>query len=306
MHTRNLRIVRIAVLSAFVVAAASVHAQQSTGVLKKVKDSGDITLGYRDASVPFSYLDDKQQPVGYSIDLCLRVAEAVKTELKLPKINVKYNPVTSATRIPLVANGTVDIECGSTVNNVERQAQVAFSDTTFIVSTKFIAKKASNLKTLNDLKGKTVVCTAGTNTLARVNGLNTKHNLGMTVLTGKDHAESLLMVETGRAVAFFEDDILLTGLAANSRNPSEWSIGTEAYSIDPYALMLPRGDTAFKQVVDRALTGLMKSGEILKIYDKWYAKPIPPKGVTLNFPLSPALKKAFEKPTDSPDPAAYE
>ena len=304
MEAHNRLIVASAMVAAFVTGIAA--AQAPTGALKKIKDSGEITLGHRDASVPFSYLDDKQQPVGYSMDLCLRVADAVKADLKLPALKVKYNPVTSATRIPLVANGTVDIECGSTVNNVERQAQVGFSVTTFIVSTKFIAKKSSNLKTLNDLKGKTVVCTAGTNTLARVNGLNAKHNLGMTVLTGKDHAESLLMVDTGRAVAFFEDDILLTGLAANSRNPSEWGIGTEAYSIDPYALMLPRGDAAFKQVVDRALTDLMKSGEIMKIYDKWYAKPIPPKGVTLNFPLSPALKKAFAKPTDSPDPAAYE
>ena len=295
MEAHNRLIVASAMVAAFVTGIAA--AQAPTGALKKIKDSGEITLGHRDASVPFSYLDDKQQPVGYSMDLCLRVADAVKADLKLPALKVKYNPVTSATRIPLVANGTVDIECGSTVNNVERQAQVGFSVTTFIVSTKFIAKKSSNLKTLNDLKGKTVVCTAGTNTLARVNGLNAKHNLGMTVL---------LMVDTGRAVAFFEDDILLTGLAANSRNPSEWAIGTEAYSIDPYALMLPRGDAAFKQVVDRALTDLMKSGEIMKIYDKWYAKPIPPKGVTLNFPLSPALKKAFEKPTDSPDPAAYE
>ena len=304
MQARNRFIAAAAIVAAL--AASAAGAQELTGVLKKVKDAGEITLGHRDASIPFSYLDDKQQPVGYSIDLCLRVADAVKSELKLPALKVKYNPVTSATRIPLVANGTVDIECGSTVNNAERQAQVGFSVTTFIVSTKFIAKKPSYLKTLNDLKGKTVVCTAGTNTLARVNGLNAKNNLGMTVLTGKDHAESLLMVETGRASAFFEDDILLTGLAANSRNPAEWALGTEAYSIDPYALMLPRGDTAFKRVVDNALVGLMKSGEILKIYDKWYAKSIPPKGVTLNFPLSPALKKAFEKPTDSPDPAAYE
>src|SRR5205807_1883103 len=186
--------------------------QDLDGTLKKVRESGVITIGHRDSSIPLSYLDDKLQPVGFSIELCKHVVEAVKAKLGLANINIKYNPVTSATRIPLVANGTVDVECGSTVNNVERQAQVAFSDTTFIVSTKFIAKKASNLKTLNDLKGKTVVCTAGTNTLARVNGLNAKHNLGMTVLTGKDHAESLLMVETGRAIAFFEDDILLTGL----------------------------------------------------------------------------------------------
>jgi len=302
-NVRSIVSAGLVTLGALLIAAPAI-AQE--GTLKKIKDTNTITLGHRDASIPFSYFDDKQMPVGYAMDLCGKIVDAVKAELKMPNLQVKLNPVTSATRIPLMANGTVDLECGSTTNNLERQAQVGFSDTTFIVSTKFIAKKASNLKTLNDLKGKTVVCTAGTNTLARVNGLNAKHNLGMTVLTGKDHAESLLMVETGRAVAFFEDDILLTGLAANSRNPAEWAIGTEAFSIDPYALMLPRGDAAFKQVVDRALVGLMKSGEILKIYDKWYAKPIPPKNMVLNFPLSPALKKAFDKPTDSPDPSAYE
>jgi len=298
--------IRFALLFAALAVTEASFAQELTGVQKRVKDSGEITLGYRESSVPFSYLDDKQQPVGYSVDLCLRVVEAVKNELKLPALRVKYNPVTSATRIPLIANGTIDIECGSTVNNIERQQQVAFSDTTFIVSTKFIAKKASAVRTLADLKGKTVVCTAGTNTLARVNGLNAKHGLGMTILTGKDHAESLLMVDTGRAVAFFEDDILLTGLAANSRNPADYAIGTEAFSIDPYALMLPRGDPAFKKVVDRALVDLYKRGDIRTIYDKWFQKPIPPKGTTLNFPLSPALKRAFEQPTDSPDPAAYE
>ena len=298
--------IRFALLFAALAVGEASFAQELTGVQRRVKDSGEITLGYRESSVPFSYLDDKQQPVGYSVDLCLRVVEAVKNELKLPALRVKYNPVTSATRIPLIANGTIDIECGSTVNNIERQQQVAFSDTTFIVSTRFIAKKASAVRTLADLKGKTVVCTAGTNTLARVNGLNAKHGLGMTILTGKDHAESLLMVDTGRAVAFFEDDILLTGLAANSRNPADYALGTEAFSIDPYALMLPRGDPAFKKVVDRALVDLYKRGDIRTIYDKWFQKPIPPRGTTLNFPLSPALKKAFEQPTDSPDPAAYE
>ena len=162
-----------------IVVAMPTPAQPLTGVLKRIKESGEITLGHRDASVPFSYLDDKQQPVGYSMDLCLRVVDAVKAELKLPALKVIYNPVTSANRIPLIANGTIELECGSTVNNVERQAQVAFSDTTFIVSTRFIAKRESNLKTLADLRGKTVVCTAGTNTLARVNGLNQKQNLGM-------------------------------------------------------------------------------------------------------------------------------
>jgi glutamate/aspartate transport system substrate-binding protein len=298
--------VRMLALTASLALALPATAQELTGVLKRIKDSGEMTIGHRDASVPFSYLDDKQQPVGYSMDLCLRVVDAVKAQLKLPALKVVYNPVTSANRIPLIANGTIQIECGSTVNNVERQQQVAFSDTTFIVSTRFIAKRASNLKTLADLRGKTVVCTAGTNTLARVNGLNQKQNLGMTILTGKDHAESLLMVDSGRAAAFFEDDILLTGLAANARDPSSWAIGTEAFSIDPYALMLPRGDAAFKQLVDRTLVDYYKSGAIMATYDKWFSKPIPPKGVTLHFPLSAPLKKAFEKPTDSPDPASYE
>jgi glutamate/aspartate transport system substrate-binding protein len=298
-------------LSAFVVAVAlavlapHVEAQDSP-TLARIKERGEMVLGVRDSSVPFSYLDQNQQPVGYSVDLCLRVVDAVKQELKLPNLKVRYNPVTSATRIPLVANGTVDIECGSTVNNVERQAQVSFSYTTFIVGTRFIAKKTANFKTLNDLKGKTVVCTAGTNTIARVHELNNKRNLGMTILSGKDHAESFLMVESDRAAAFFEDDILLAGLAANSRNPKEWAISTEGYSVDPYALMLPHGDAGFKRVVDRALADTFKSGAINAIYDKWFVKPIPPKGVTLDFALSPTLKKVFDKPTDSPQPSAYD
>ena len=186
------RIVTLVLVAVSVPATAA----ELSGALKQIKESGEIRIGYRDASIPFSYLDDNQHPVGYSMDLCLRVVDAVRAELKLPALKVGYNPVTSANRIPLIANGTIQLECGSTVNNLERQQQVAFSDTTFIVSTRFIAKRAGNLKALADLRGKTVVCTAGTNTLARVNGLNQKQNLGMTILTGKDHAESLLMVET--------------------------------------------------------------------------------------------------------------
>ena len=302
----NLFATRIGVGLAALALVGLVSAQELPGVLKRVKESGEITMGVRDASIPFSYLDDKQQAVGYSVDLCLAVVADLKSQLKLPDLKVAYNPVTSANRIPLIANGTVQIECGSTVNNVERQAQVGFSITTFIVSTKFVAKRASNLKTLADLKGKTVVCTAGTNTLQRVNELNQKNALGLTILTGKDHAESFLMVQTDRAAAFFEDDILLAGIVANSQRPADYAIGTEAFSIDPYALMLPRGDDAFKRVVDATLTRLMRSDDIQRIYQKWFLSPIPPKGVTLNFPQSPALKHAFEKPTDSPDPAAYQ
>ena len=254
----------------FASATTAVLSAELTGTLKKIRDAGEINIGYRESSIPFSFLDDQQKPIGYSLDLCARVVDAIKNELKMPNLQTKWTPVTSATRIPLIANGTIDLECGSTVNNAERQKQVGFSVTTFVVATKFIARKSTKLATLDDLRGKTVICTSGTNTIARVNELNAKRNLGMTILAGADHAGSLQQVVSDRAVAFFEDDILLTGLAANSRDPSEWALGTEAYSVDPYAIMLPRGDAPFKQVVDRALIATFKSGEVMNIYEKWF------------------------------------
>lgn len=302
----TMHVVRLMLFQGLLAFGLAAQADELTGVLKQIKDTGEMTIGYREASIPFSYLDENQKPVGYSVDLCMRIVDAVKAELKMPKLKVNLNPVTSANRIPLVANGTVQIECGSTVNNIERQQQVAFSDTTFIVSTRFITKRTSHVDKLDDLRGKTVVCTAGTNTIARVNALNQKRNLGMTILSGADHNASLLMVDSGRAVAFFEDDILLTGLAANSRDPKSWIVSSEAFSIDPYALMLPKGDAAFKRLVDRTLADYYKSGAIMATYDKWFSKPIPPKGVTLDFPMSAALKKAYTSPTDSPDAATYE
>jgi glutamate/aspartate transport system substrate-binding protein len=286
--------------------AASAFSAELTGALKKIHDAGEISIGYRESSVPFSYLDDKQEPIGYSIDLCKGIVETIKTELNMPKLNVKMTPVTSATRIPLIANGTIDMECGSTVNNAERQQQVNFSLTTFTVGTKFIGKKANKLATLEDLRGKTVAVTSGTNTMARVHALNQKYNLGLTILPGKDHAESMLLMDTGRAAAFFEDDILLAGLAATSRNPGDYALSTEAYSIDPYAIMIGRNDPAFKRVIDKSLAAAFKSGEVMRLYTKWFQKPIPPKNVTLNFPISPSFKKIVANPTDSPDPAAYE
>jgi glutamate/aspartate transport system substrate-binding protein len=284
----------------------SAQAAELTGVLKKIKDNGEIVVGHRDSSIPFSYLDDKAQPVGYSMDLCARVVDAVKAQIGAPSLRVKYQTVTSQNRIPLVANGTVDIECGSTVNNAERQAQVSFSVTTFVVATRFIAFKSANLKTLEDLRGKTVVCTTGTNTVKRVRDLDATHKLNLNFVFGKDHADSMLLVASSRAAAFFEDDILLTGLASASANPADYALSTEGYSADPYALMIPKGDAAFKKVVDDTLTGLFKSGEINKIYAKWYMSPIPPRGVSLNFPMGPALKKVIANPTDAPDPARYQ
>jgi glutamate/aspartate transport system substrate-binding protein len=283
--------------------AAGVSAQ--TGTLKKIKDSGTITIGHRDSSIPFSYYDDKQQVVGYAMDICMKAVDAVKAELKMPNLKVVLNPVTSATRIPLIANGTIDLECGSTTNNLDRQKQVAFTNTYFVTANRYVAKKSSNIKTLADLKGKTVVSTSGTTNIKWLTEENGKQNLGMNIIPAKDHAEAFLMVETDRAVAFFMDDILLSSLVASAKTPGDYMIGSEAYSVEPYGAMMPKDDPEFAKVVNTATANLYKSGQINALYDKWFTKPIPPKGINLNLPESPQLKAAFANPTNSGDPAAY-
>lgn len=280
-------------------------AQELVGTLKKIKDSGSITVGHRDASVPFSYLDDKQQPIGYSMDLCAKIVDAVKAELKLPNLQVKMNPVTSATRIPLLANGTIDLECGSTTNNLERQKQVAYVVTTFVTANRILSKKSSKITKLDDLKGKTVVSTSGTTNHKQITELNASKSLGMSILAAKDHAEAFLMVETDRAVAFVMDDILLYSLAAGSKTPSDYVVSNDALSIEPYGIMLRKDDPAFKKLADNAVTTLFRSGEINKIYQKWFQTSIPPKNINLNLPITAQLKAVIVKPTDSGDPAAY-
>lgn len=283
----------------------SVQAEELTGTLKKIKDTGTLTLGVRDSSIPFSYLDDNQKYLGYSIDLCMKAASAIQKTLGLSQLNIKMVPVTSATRIPLIANGTVNMSCDSATNNLERQKQVAFAPTMFVTSNRVLVKKSSGIKTFEDLKGKTVVSTSGTSNLKQLTKLNAMRNLGMNILAAKDHAEAFLMVETGRASAFVMDDILLSGLAANSKAPNDYVILDEPLSIEPYGIILPRNDAPFKKVVDDALSNLYKSGGVVPIYNKWFLSPIPPKNINMNVPISPALKAAFEKPTDSGDPATY-
>jgi glutamate/aspartate transport system substrate-binding protein len=300
------RFVLPAIAALALAAAQPAASQELTGTLKKIKDSGTITLGHRDTSIPFSYYDDKQQVVGYAMEICMRIVDAIKTELKLQKLDVKLNPVTSATRIPLMANGTIDLECGSTTNNLERQKQVAFTITHFVTANRYVAKKASNVSKLADLKGKTVVSTSGTTNIKWLTEENVKQNLGMNIVAAKDHAEAFLMVDSGRAAAFFMDDILLYSLVANSKNPGDWAIGSEAYTVEPYGIMLRREDPAFKKVVDNAVTDLYKSGQINALYDKWFLKPVPPKGINLNVPMSSQFKKVIASPTDSGDPAMYQ
>ena len=283
---------------AAVMIAAPAAGQELTGTLKKIKDTGVVKIGHRDASIPFSYLDDKQRPIGYGVDICLKIVDAIKAELKMPKLKIEYVPVTSQTRIPILTGGNIDMECGSTTNSVERQKQVAFAPTYFMTGTKLIVKKSSGVKGYDDLKGKTVVFTQGTTNERAMKAYNDEKKLGINFIPAKDHAESFLAVETGRAVAFPMDDILLYGLRASAKKPADYQIVGQFLSDDPYGIMLRKDDPAFKKLVDKTVTGLYKSGEINKIYSRWFQSKIPPKGINLGFPMSDALKELVKNPND--------
>jgi glutamate/aspartate transport system substrate-binding protein len=301
---RHLKFMGLALVA--VLGAGGAQAEELTGTLKNIKETGAITIGFRDSSIPFSYLDDSQNPVGFAMDICYKIVDAVKKELKLDKLEVKLNPVTSSTRIPLLANGTVDLECGSTTNNAERQKQVAFTNTHFLTASRFVSKKASKINSIDDLKGKTVVSTAGTTNIKQLTEANAARNLGATIVPAKDHAEAFLMVETDRAAAFVMDDILLASLVAGSKEPGAYVVSKDAFSKpEPYGIMLRKDDPAFKKVVDAATASVYTSGDGQKLYDKWFTQKIPPKGLNLNTPISPELKAEFAKPSDSPDPDSY-
>ncbi len=274
-------------------------AAELTGTLKKIKDSGVIVLANRDSSIPFSYLgNDPQKPIGYSVDLANKVAEAVKKELKMPNLQVRYNLVTSQTRIPLVQNGTVDLECGSTTNNLDRQKQVDFSVGIFEIGTRLLTAKTSGIKDFADLKGKNVVSTAGTTSERLLKAMNVEKSMGMNIISAKDHGESFLMLESGRAAAFMMDDALLYGEMAKAKNPANWVVTGKPQSFEIYGCMLRKNDPQFKKVVDDALKATYKSGEVNKIYAKWFQAPVPPKNLNLNFPMSDEFKKLVAHPTD--------
>ena len=300
-----MRLFHLALAISFVVPAAA-NAQELTGTLKKVKETGAIAMGVRESSVPFSYLDDKQQPVGFAIDVCQKVVDAVRAKLAMPGLKVVMTPVTSSTRIPLLANGTIDLECGSTTNNAARQQQVAFSNTYFLTASRFVSKAAAGINDIDGLKGKTVVSTSGTTNIVQLNAANTARSLGLNILTAKDHAESFLLVETGRAAAFVMDDVLLASLVAASKDPAAYRISTDAFSQpEPYAIMLRKDDPQFKQLVDSTTAALFRSPEGRALYDRWFTQAIPPRGLNLNLPMAPVLQRAFQDPSDSPDPAHY-
>jgi glutamate/aspartate transport system substrate-binding protein len=285
-------------LAAALAVSLPAGAQELTGTLKKIKETGTITVGHRESSIPFSYLDEKQQPVGYAMDLCMKVVEAVKAELKMPDLKVQLQPVTSANRIPLMQNGTIDLECGSTTNSVERQKQVSFGPTYFVINITAAVKKDSGINSITDLDGKTIATTSGTTSVAQLKKLEKLKNVDFREIYGKDHAESMQLLSTDRAVAFVMDDILLAGQIANQPNPGDYRILTEVLRTEPYSMMIRREDPQFKALVDKAVVNVYKSGDIDKIYAKWFTSPIPPRGVNLNFPMNAVTKEAIRNPND--------
>ncbi len=271
------------------------------GTLKKVAERGTITLGYRDASVPFSYLGDNSgQPMGYSVDLAGKVVERLKQKLNQPDLKVKYNLVTSQTRIPLVQNGTVDLECGSTGVTAERLKQVAFSYGFIYVKGQLLTARDSGIHDFADLKGKNVVTTAGTTNERYLKAYNAEHSLGMNVVSAKDHGEAFLMLQSGRAVAFYMDDALLYGEKAKARDPHQWVVVGDPQSREIYACMARRDDPQFLALVNQALADLYASGEIKDIYQRWFEQPIPPKNLNLEFPMTAELQAIIAKPTSEP------
>jgi glutamate/aspartate transport system substrate-binding protein len=293
----HLTAARFACLAIATLAPAFASAQAT---LDKVRQSGSITVAYRESSIPFSYLDDKAQPVGFGYEICLKIVDEVKKATGRADLKVERQAVTSANRIPLLVNGTIDIECGSTTNNSERQKQVTFATNYFYTGTRFLVKKGVEIKGIEDLKGKTVVSTTGTTNFRIIRTLNEEKKLGIDLIGAKDHAEAALLVQTGRAHAFGMDDVLLYGLKASAQNPAELAVTGDAIQVEPYAIMLRRDDPAFKKLVDDTLAALIRSGEFEKLYAKWFQSPIPPKGINLQIPISKELQDNLKALSDKP------
>jgi len=273
---------------------------QTTSTLDKVKQSGSITLAYREASIPFSYLDDKAQPTGFAYEICQKIVDNVKRVTGRSDLKVQYQSVTSANRIPLLQNGTIDIECGSTTNNSERGKQVQFATNYFYTGTRFLVKAGTQVGKITDLAGKTVVSTTGTTNFQLIRRLNEEQKLGIDLLGAKDHPESMLMVQTNRAVAFAMDDILIYSLKASAQNPADFAVVGEPIQVEPYAIMMRKDDPSFQKLVDDTLAALMKSGEFETLYNKWFLAPIPPKGINLQAPMSKELRDNMKALSDKP------
>jgi len=290
---------RPAIALAAIATALTLPAQAQT-TLEKVKASGSISVAYRESSIPFSYLDDKAQPVGFGVDICDRIVDEIKKATGRADLKVTRQAVTSANRIPLLVNGTIDIECGSTTNNSDRGKQVAFATNYFYTGTRFLVKSDSGIKGMGDLNNKIVVSTTGTTNFRIMRNMITEQKLPIELIGAKDHSESALLVESGRAAAFAMDDILLYGLRASAQNPASLAVVGEAIQVEPYAIMVRREDPTMKALVDGVLAGMMKSGEFTRLYSKWFQSPIPPRGINLNAPMGKELVDNMKLLSDKP------
>lgn len=288
-----------ALLFAGTLVAHCADADELSGTLQKIKQSGSISLGYREASMPFSYYDGKGQVVGYSHDIMLKIADAIKHELKLPKLDVRLMSITSQNRIPLTLNNTIDLECGSTTNNTERQKQVAFSNTLFVIGTRLMTRKDSGIRDFPDLAGKSVVTDVGTTSEALLRKMQEQKKLNMHIVVTVDHGvDPLTILQTGQAQAYMMDDALLYALITEAWRPHEWIVTGKPQSFEAYGCMMRKNDPDFKQLVDRTIAKIMHSGEAELLYKKWFMSPIPPKGINLNFPLSEDMVKLYKNPND--------
>ena len=274
--------------------------------LQKISATGVISIGYREGSVPFSYLDENHQPVGYSMDICNKVVAALRARLKLKALAVRLVPMTPATRVPLVANGTIDLECGVTTNTPERQKSVAFSVTTFVTESRLVSRHQAPILRIDDMRGKTVVTTIGTTSMRNLNELNQSRQLGVEILAGRDDSDSFQMVVSGRAQGYAMDDVLLRSFIANAPQPEDYLISRETLSVEPYGIMLNKDDPVFKRAVDEAVVTLFRSDEFAGIYRRWFQTPIPGQGINLKLPMSEAFRKVVQRPTDSARPEDYQ
>jgi len=290
--------VAIAALLAALLAAGA-QAQQLTGTLKKIKDTGKVVMGTRDSSAPLAYTLGGGQYTGYHVELCEKIIDTIKKQINAPAVKIEYTLVTSQNRIPLVENGTVDIECGST-NRAARQKQVAFGLTTYVTEVRMAVKANSGLTSINQLKGKTVATTTGTTSVQHLRKHERATGIDFKEIYGKDHADAFLLLESGRADAFVMDDNILAGNIANAKNPKDFVITGEVLSVEPIAVMFRKDDPAFKKAVDDAIRGMMKSGELEKLYAKWFQSPIPPRNSNLNMPMGVTLKGLIANPNDKP------
>lgn len=289
-----------ALVAALVAAAPAAAQTQGSDTLRRISETGTINLGHRESSVPFSYYDQRKQVIGYSHELMLRVLDGIKAEIGLPALTIRLVPVTPQNRIPLVQNGTVDLECGSTSHNTDRERHVAFSNSIFVIGTRLMTARQSGIEDFPDLAGRSVVVTAGTTSERLLRTYNEGLGGRITIVTARDHGESFQALESGRVEAFMMDDALLYGERAKAQQPEQWVVVGRPMSLEVYGCMMRRGDPAFKQVVDRMLAQLMRSGEALKIYVRWFQRPIPPRGLNLNWPPSEALLDLFREPNDRP------